>query len=139
MILFILASLSLGCQASNYADLLANLQYIYNIEQLQKSMPVSDYYPDETYDKLQDDWDVAYPDTAPYSEPSLKEARDYGEAALRDQEYMKQLPLSGYQFISGRWQLDVHRIWGFVCVCLCVCLRVCVKEMRCWISLIKKN
>jgi len=30
-----------------------------------------------------------------------KEARDYGEAALRDQEYMKQLPISGYQFISG--------------------------------------
>ena len=103
MILIILATLSIGCQASNYADIMANLQYLYNIEQLEKSLPaLGDYYPDEDFGKIQDDWDVAYPDTAPYSEPSPKEARDYGEAALRDQEYMKQLPLSGYQFISGR-------------------------------------
>lgn len=47
-----------------------------------------------------DKWeDIAYPDTV--EELAPKEARDYGEAALRDQEYMKQLPLSGYQFISG--------------------------------------
>ena len=50
--------------------------------------------------KIDADWqDIAYPDAEDNSSP--KEARDYGEAALRDQEYMKQLPLSGYQFISG--------------------------------------
>ena len=108
MLLLILAALSLTCQASNYAEMLADLQYLYNLERLEKSLPVADYYPDDTYgNKLQDDWDVAYPDSASYPDPAPKEARDYGEAALRDQEYMKQLPISGYQFISGiNWVSD---------------------------------
>ena len=101
MILFILAALSVTCHASSYTDLLADLQYLYNIDRLEKSMPLPEYYPDDSYDKLQDDWDVAYPDSASYSEPGPKEVRDYGVAALRDQEYMKQLPISGYQYITG--------------------------------------
>ncbi|XP_053393942.1 uncharacterized protein LOC123545172 [Mercenaria mercenaria] len=96
------AAVIYAVQASVYpdhvSDLLADLQYIYNIDQLQKTIPVSSYYPEDPYnDKIADDWDVVYPDTI--SDP--KEPRDYGEAALRDQEYMKQLPISGYQFISG--------------------------------------
>lgn len=87
-----------GTQASMYDDLMADLQYLYNIDQLQNSLPINEYFPDSPYDgKVVDDWDEAYPDTL--SVP--KEPRDYGEAALRDQEYMKQLPISGYQFISG--------------------------------------
>ncbi|XP_052765906.1 uncharacterized protein LOC128207169 isoform X1 [Mya arenaria] len=78
---------------ASYTDFLSNFQYLYNLNKLQ------DLYPDDPYsDKLSSDF-VAYPD--PLSEASPKEARDYGEAALRDQEYMKQLPISGYQFISG--------------------------------------
>ncbi|XP_060592767.1 neuroendocrine protein 7B2-like isoform X2 [Ruditapes philippinarum] len=77
------ATLIYAVQASGYADLLADL-YMYNL--------------DNPYnDKMATDWDVVYPDTL--SDP--KEPRDYGETALRDQEYMKQLPISGYQFISG--------------------------------------
>ncbi|KAL4238719.1 Neuroendocrine protein 7B2 [Mactra antiquata] len=88
-----------GSQATMYDDLMADLRYLYNLDQLQNSLPLDEYYQDNSYDsKVMDDWeDVAYPDTL--SDP--KEPRDYGEAALRDQEYMKQLPLSGYQFISG--------------------------------------
>lgn len=48
-------------------------------------------------DKLSSDY---YPD--PMAMGSPKEARDYGEAVLRDQEYMSQLPISGYQYISGK-------------------------------------
>ena len=99
--MLLLAALSATCHASSYTDLLADLQYLYNIERLDKSLPLPEYYPDDSYDKLQDDWDVAYPDSDPYSQPGPKEARDYGVAALRDQEYMKQLPISGYQYISG--------------------------------------
>lgn len=89
------AAVFYAVQASSYSDL---LQYLYNMDQLQQTLPITDYYPDDPYsNKIADDWDVAYPDTL--SDP--KEPRDYGEAALRDQEYMKQLPISGYQFISG--------------------------------------
>lgn len=89
------ATVIYAVQASGYSDL---LQYLYNIDQLQQTLPLSDYYQDDPYSaKMSDEWNVAYPDTL--SDP--KEPRDYGEAALRDQEYMKQLPISGYQFISG--------------------------------------
>lgn len=92
------ATLIYAVQAAGYADLIADLQYLYNLDQLQNTIPLADFYPDEPYsDKMAADWNVAYPDTL--SDP--KEPRDYGEAALRDQEYMKQLPISGYQFISG--------------------------------------
>lgn len=78
-------------RASSYGDFLADLQYLYNMKSLHG------YYPDDTYsDKLSTDY---YPDPMAMGAP--KEARDYGEAALRDQEYMSQLPISGYQFISG--------------------------------------
>lgn len=67
-------------------------------------------------DKMTSDWqDIAYPDTV--DGPAPKEARDYGEAALRDQEYTKQLPLSGYQFISG----IIHaQLWKQLAICILI-------------------
>ena len=84
-----LAASIYAVQASGYADLLADL-YMYNL--------------DNPYNDKIADWDVVYPDTL--SDP--KEPRDYGETALRDQEYMKQLPISGYQFISGKFYNTLH-------------------------------
>lgn len=77
---------------------------------IDKSLPISEYFSESGYpaneanaypdnNMADDSWVDMYPDVVGDTAP--KEARDYGEAALRDQEYMKQLPISGYQFISG--------------------------------------
>ena len=106
-VLHLLGFTALVCvtSASSYADLLADLQYLYNVEQV-KNSPMPEYYSENPYADKMDDWGMMYPDVI--DEPAPKKARDYGEAVLRDQEYMKQLPLSGYHFISGTAHHNHH-------------------------------
>ncbi|KAK3589060.1 hypothetical protein CHS0354_008710 [Potamilus streckersoni] len=82
---------------ASYAKVLSDLYQLYQIQQLQDSaVKGHDFYDESLENRNQnDDW------SASYGDPTLRDPRLYSEAAIRDQEYMKQLPISGYQFISG--------------------------------------
>ncbi|XP_021344861.1 uncharacterized protein LOC110444832 [Mizuhopecten yessoensis] len=85
--LLLIAALGLVNGAS-YSDILSELNGLYDLD--------PGYYEDNLVSRSSPgDWGMSYRD-APLNEPEL-----LGEAALRDQEYLEQSPLWGYQSMSG--------------------------------------
>ena len=104
LIVFLVACLGLlcplGCQGQgSYNDLLNELSQLYER-----------VYDDGRYDDGQivsrsgsDDWN-----NVPYREPTLNDPGYFSEAVLRDQEYMENSPLWGYQSVSGRTIISLY-------------------------------
>lgn len=74
---------------ASYSDILSELNGLYDLD--------PGYYDGNLVSRSSPgDWGLSYRD-ASMNDPEL-----LGEAALRDQEYLEQSPLWGYQSVSGK-------------------------------------
>ncbi|XP_069116232.1 neuroendocrine protein 7B2-like [Argopecten irradians] len=88
MLSLILVAIVGLANGASYADLLSELNGLYDLD--------PSYFDDNLVSRSSPgDWGLSYRD-ATLNDPEL-----LGEAALRDQEYLEQSPLWGYQSMSG--------------------------------------
>jgi len=93
--LLFLASIGLLCPTlpalgQSYADILNDLSNLYGMDR--------SYFDEQVASRsspADEDWSLSYRDT------TMNDPEIYSEAALRDQEYLENSPLWGYQSVSG--------------------------------------